>query len=238
MSNFIVISLIKIHCTFYIFIYSILFIFTYIKIPLNYRGVTVRSQSWTVLTCPRAQKGDFCRTLHVLMMNEQKQIQHYLRTTEENSCDSAGGDIEVVLQYRIWWMCCSQCSSLQPHIIGLPFPTVTRRSTTLMLFDDTLIRMTVLSCYIGIISSPWSHRTLSLFPVRKETVMNLMQCQLLTSRILPGRQQRTCFTLSLLLTFVCACVSDNSVISIVHVWVILVVTVSGSRVNPLTVNHV
>lgn len=28
---------------------------------------------------------------------------------EENSCDSAGGDIEVVLQYRTWWMCCSHC---------------------------------------------------------------------------------------------------------------------------------
>lgn len=109
MNYFIVISLIKIHCTFYIFIYSILFIFTYIKIPLNYRGVTVRSQPWTVLTCPRAQKGDFCRTLHVLMMNEQKQIQHYLGTSEENSCDSAGGDIEVVLQNRTWWMCCSHC---------------------------------------------------------------------------------------------------------------------------------
>lgn len=47
----------------------------------------------------------------------------------------------------------AHCFRFQPHIIGLPFLTVTRRSTTLMLLDDTLIRMTVLSCYMGIIHS-------------------------------------------------------------------------------------
>lgn len=129
----------------------------------------------------------------------------------------------VTVQVEILKLSCStepgECAVLiaSPHIIGLPFPTVTRRSTTLMLFDDTLIRMTVRSCYIGIVSSPWSHWMLALFPVRKETVMNLMQCQLLTSPIRPGRQERTCYFF--------VCISDNSVISCVFVWVILVMNV-------------
>lgn len=58
-------------------------------------------------------------------------------------------------------------SSLRPHIIGSPFLTVTRRSTTLMPLDDSLIRMTALSRYIGIICSPWSHQTFFHFPARK-----------------------------------------------------------------------
>lgn len=90
----------------------------------------------------------------------------------------------------------AHCFRFQPHIIGLPFLTVTRRSTTLMLLDDTLIRMTVLSCYMGIIHSLWSHWTFSVF---HWGVWNLIRCWVLTSALLllshtwgklRGRQRR------------------------------------------------
>lgn len=108
----------------------------------------------------------------------QSHLKYWSSGIKKRSC-SAEPDCKSVAQMEAYGSC------PWPHIIGLPFPTVTRWSTTLMLLDDTLIRMTALSCYIGIIYSPWSCQTFPVFQQEGVRVMNLIQWWVLTSALLP-----------------------------------------------------
>lgn len=83
-------------------------------------------------------------------INRNNKQQNKGRKTTEDTQDTG---IIIILSSAEPGECFTQmegrCARLRPHIIGSPVLSVTQRSTTFMLLDGTLIRMTELSRYIG-----------------------------------------------------------------------------------------